>query len=340
MLDLVYPPVRRVLFSWDAEVAHERTLELIGAAPRLWAALAAPFARPAPSVARTIFGGLRVPSPIGLAAGLDKNGVGVPFWGSLGFGFAEIGTVTAHPQPGNDRPRLFRLPADRALVNRMGFNNRGSEDLAGRLRILRETGRWPTTPIGVNIGKSKVTPIEDAVEDYVTSARRLQGLCDWFTVNVSSPNTPGLRSLQDRDTLARLLPAVLDAAKGTPVLVKLAPDLEDDAIADAVALSREIGLAGVIATNTTLRRDGLSAPTAEAGGLSGRPLWPLARRKIQVCLDAAGGRIPIVGVGGIESADQVRELLDAGCCAVQLYTSFIYEGPGLPSRLNRALATP
>jgi dihydroorotate dehydrogenase len=339
MLDATYPLVRRVLFSWDAEVAHERTLQIIGSAPRLWASAARAVVPAAPpTLARTGFGGLRFASPIGLAAGLDKDGVGVPFWGSLGFGFIEVGTVTAHAQPGNDRPRLFRLPDDRALINRMGFNNHGSSELANRLRGLRDAGHWPATPVGVNIGKSKITAIEDAVDDYVTSTRRLAGLCDWFTVNVSSPNTPGLRSLQDRDTLARLLPAVIEAANGTPVLVKLAPDLEDDAIVDAVELGRQVGLAGIIATNTTLRRDGLTTATAEAGGMSGRPLWPIARRKIQVCLDAAGGKLPVVGVGGLETAEQVAELLDAGCCAVQLYTAFVYEGPGLPARLNRALA--
>jgi dihydroorotate dehydrogenase len=338
VLDATYPVVRRVLFSMDAEVAHERTLRLLGSAPRLFGALARlTQGSPPPSLAREAFG-LKLAGPVGLAAGLDKDGVAIPFWPSLGFGFVEVGTVTAHPQPGNDRPRLFRVVEDQALINRMGFNNHGSEALAARMRSLREAGRWPSVPVGANLGKSKVTPNEEAVSDYVTSVRRLQGLADYFTVNVSSPNTPGLRDLQDRSVLAALLPAVLEAARGTPVLLKLAPDLTDEALVDAVSLAREVGMAGIIATNTTITRDGLTKDPGHPGGMSGAPLWPLARRKIGVVLQAAGGRLPVVGVGGISTAAQAKELLDAGCVAVQIYSALIYEGPGLPSRINRALA--
>lgn len=339
LLDLAYgAAIRPALFAMDAEVAHERTIRALGAAPRLLGALAGALAGPPPPVlARDAFG-VRLAGPVGLAAGLDKDGVAIPFWPALGFGFVEVGTVTAHPQPGNDRPRLFRLADDAALINRMGFNNHGSEALATRMRALREAGRWPAVPVGANVGKSKVTPLESAVDDYVISIRRLQGLADYFTINVSSPNTPGLRSLQDRDTLSRLLPAALAAARGTPVLLKLAPDLEDDAIVDAVELGRAVGIQGIIATNTTIGRTGLSRDPGEAGGLSGAPLWPLARRKIGVALQAAGGRLPIVGVGGIHTAAQARELLAAGCAAVQVYTALIYEGPGLIRRLNAGLA--
>lgn len=338
MLDLAYPLVRRALFAMDAERAHERTIAALAAAPGLWGGLASLTMGPPPeSLAREVCG-LRWAGPVGLAAGLDKDGRAIEFWPSLGFGAVEVGTVTAQPQPGNPSPRLFRLVEDRALINRMGFNNRGSADLAVRLERLHSRGRWPDVPVGVNVGKSKVTPLEEAHDDYATSVRRLAGLADWFTVNVSSPNTPGLRELQGREHLARILGAVLAEAGDTPVLLKLAPDLEDDALADAVNLAVDSGAAGIVATNTTIGRDGLTRDPGEPGGLSGAPLWPLARRRIGVALEAAAGRLPVVGVGGISDASQVQELLDAGCAAVQLYTALIFEGPGLPSRLNRALA--
>ncbi|MCB9676539.1 MAG: quinone-dependent dihydroorotate dehydrogenase [Alphaproteobacteria bacterium] len=336
MIDLTWPVIRALLFQLDAERAHELTLHTLSAAPDLLAAMVRPFTQcPAQPIQ---IAGLTFRGPVGLAAGLDKNGLAIPFWPALGFGFVEVGTVTAHPQPGNDKPRLHRLVADRAIINRMGFNNEGSAALADRLRKLRESGRWPEVPVGANIGKSKITPLDEANADYVTSTERLRGLADWFTVNVSSPNTPGLRSLQGRDTLATLLPAVLGAAGDTPVFLKLAPDLEPEALEEAVDLAIEVGVHGLIATNTTIGRDGLSAPTDLEGGLSGRPLWPLARKRIETVVNRAGGRVPVIGVGGVERADQVRELLALGCRAVQLYTSFIFEGPGLPSRLHRELA--
>ena len=335
VIDPLWPLIRAVLFTLDAERAHDRTIRTLAIAPRAWGSLIKPLIGSVPPKPSSPFG-VRLVNPIGLAAGLDKNGVAAEFWPALGFGFVEVGTVTAHAQPGNPRPRLFRLPADRALINRMGFNNDGSEALADRLRALRQSGRWPSVPIGANLGKSKITPNDQAVDDYVISVSRLAGLADWFTINVSSPNTPGLRDLQDKDALARLLPAVLAAAKGTPVLLKLAPDLEDEAIAAAVTLARDVGLAGIVATNTTLSRDGLSADPKEAGGLSGAPLRALAKRKIGVVLAAAAG-LPVVGVGGVSDPQHAKDLLDLGCCAVQLYTGLIYEGPGLPARLVRGL---
>ncbi len=337
MLDLTYPLTRAFLFSMDPENAHHLAFRAISRAPRFLGALASvTMGAPDPSLSREV-AGLKLAGPVGLAAGLDKDGVAVPFWPALGFGFIEMGTVTAHPQPGNPRPRMFRLVDERALINRMGFNNRGSADLAQRLRALREAGHWPTVPVGVNIGKSKVTPLDEATADYVTSTKRLQDVADYFTVNVSSPNTPGLRSLQDRDTLAALLPEVMEAAKGIPVFLKLAPDLAAEGTADLVELACDLGVSGIVASNTTIRRDVLKNDPDETGGLSGRPLWPLARSSIQTALDAAGERIPVIGVGGIETPAQVDELLDAGCAAVQVYTAFIYEGPGLPSRLNRGI---
>jgi dihydroorotate dehydrogenase len=332
----MWPLVRAVLFALDAESAHVFTIRLLGLAPSFWArcarlAFGRPLAQPVDA------GGVRMRGPIGLAAGLDKDGVAVPFWPALGFGFVEVGTVTAHPQPGNPRPRMRRFPTERAIVNQLGFNNRGSEALARRLRKLRESGRWPEVPIGANVGKSAVTPIDEATSDYVLSVRRLAGVVDWITVNVSSPNTAGLRDLQDREALAQLLPAVVEAAGDTPVWLKLAPDLADEAIGGAVALARREGVRAIVATNTTASRAGVPDAEGVGGGMSGRPLYPLAKDRLRVVLGAAGRDLDVIGVGGIETADQVAELLAMGCRAVQLYSSLVFEGPGLPARLNRAL---
>jgi dihydroorotate dehydrogenase len=337
VLDLTWPIARPLLFSLSAERAHELTLRGLALAGGPIGAVAELTMGPPPRALARRVAGLELAGPIGLAAGLDKDGVAIPFWPSLGFGFIEVGTVTALPQPGNPSPRLFRLPADGALINRMGFNNHGSEALATRLRQLRERGRWPAVPVGANLGKSKATPLDEAAADYATSARRLAGLADWFTVNVSSPNTPGLRSLQDPEQLGRILDGVLAEVGAAPVFLKLAPDLEPDALADAVGLAIARGAAGIIATNTTVSRDGLTRDPGEAGGLSGRPLWPLARARILTALDAAAGRVPVIGCGGVHTVAQARELLDAGCAAVQLYTGLIFDGPGLPARLNRGL---
>jgi dihydroorotate dehydrogenase len=332
----MWPLVRAVLFLLDAEHAHELTIGALSVAPRAWGGLFGALVGAVPARPSRPFG-VELANPVGLAAGLDKDGRAALFWPALGFGFVEVGTVTAHPQPGNERPRLFRLPEDRALINRMGFNNQGSQALADRLRALKDAGRWPRVPLGCNLGKSKVTPNEDAPQDYVTSVTRLRGLADWFTINVSSPNTPGLRDLQDKDALGRLLPAVRAAAGDTPLLLKLAPDLEDEAIAAAVELAVEHGFSGIVATNTTITRPGLRRDPGQAGGLSGAPLRPLARAKIAAALTAANGRIPVVGAGGIAEPEHARDLLALGCCAVQLYTALIYEGPTLPARLVRAI---
>jgi len=338
MLDLTWPLARPLLFALDAERAHHLTLAALGSGGAALGGLARASMGAPPQALRRTVAGLPFAGPVGLAAGLDKDGVAIPFWPALGFGFIEVGTVTAHAQPGNPKPRLFRLPADGALINRMGFNNLGSQALADRLRALRERGRWPSVPVGANIGKSKATPLDEAAQDYATSTERLAGLCDWFTVNVSSPNTPGLRSLQDPESLRQILGAVLERSGDTPVFLKLAPDLEPQALAQAVDLAIRVGSRGIIATNTTVGREGLTQDPGEAGGLSGRPLWPLARARIQTALDAAAGRVPVIGCGGIHRAEQVQDLLGAGCAAIQIYSALIFEGPGLPSRLNRVLA--
>ena len=303
--------------------------------------------------------GLDFPGPLGLAAGFDKDGEGVIGLAALGFGFVEVGTVTARPQPGNPKPRMFRFPAERALVNRMGFNNHGAAALAFRLRALRARpghgghggigGHRGYRPIvGVNIGKTKVVPEEGAIADYVTSARLVADVADYVVVNVSSPNTPGLRDLQSVDKLRPLLAAVrsaLDQAsprRRVPLLVKIAPDLADadiDAVAD---LAVDLGLDGIIATNTTISRDGLrdSAAVADAGpgGLSGAPLKARALSVLRRLHARAGDRLVLIAAGGIETADDARDRLVAGATLLQAYTAFIYEGPCWPGRVQRGLA--
>jgi dihydroorotate dehydrogenase len=313
----------------DPEIAHERTigaLSRLGRVRPLVAGLRRLYGGAAP---RTVFG-VRFPGPVGLAAGMDKNGVAVRGWPAFGFGFVEVGTVTWHAQPGNPRPRLYRLPASEAVINRMGFNNAGASALAGRLRSL---GPAPV-PVGISVGRSKVA--EDAEADYVASVRALWPYADYFAVNVSSPNTPGLRGLQDRAALDSLLSAVVPAAEGRPVLVKIAPDLSLSAVESVLDVCHSRGVAGVIATNTTLSRAGLSGvdrSVSQPGGLSGRPLF--ARALEVVSFVGKQTDLPVVGVGGILSADDALRMFDAGASLVQVYTGFIYRGPGLVRRINR-----
>jgi dihydroorotate dehydrogenase len=330
--------VRPALFrlgGGDAEAAHEWTLRRLGALSRRRTALAALRARYAVAAPRTVFG-VDFPNPVGLAAGMDKDGVALPAWPALGFGFVEVGTVTANPQPGNPRPRLFRLPASEAVINRMGFNNAGAQALAHRLAAL---ARPLGVPLGISLGKSKVTPLDRAVEDYVASYRLLRDHGDYFAVNVSSPNTPGLRELQDRAHLDALLAALVG---DKPILVKIAPDLSEPAIAEVLDVCVSRGAAGVIATNTTIRRDGLAgadrARAAEAGGLSGRPLATRSREVVAFIRRATAGRLPVIGVGGITSGDEAARMFDAGASLVQLYTGFIYHGPALVRTAARTAA--
>jgi dihydroorotate dehydrogenase len=310
----------------DAEAAHEWTLSRLAALSRRRVALAALRRRYAVAAPRTVFG-VEFPNPVGLAAGMDKNGVALPAWPALGFGFVEVGTVTAHPQPGNPRPRLFRLADSEAIVNRMGFNNDGAAALADRLAALpRPLG----VPLGISLGKSKVTSLDRAVDDYLASYRALRAHADYVAINVSSPNTPGLRALQDRDHLDALLSALVGEK---PILVKIAPDLTDHAIGELLQVCAERGAAGIIATNTTLSRDGLAPADAsratEPGGLSGRPLTERARAVVEFAHRESGGALPIVGVGGIVDPDDAARMFDAGASLVQLYTGFIFRGPGL-----------
>ncbi len=289
--------------------------------------------------------GLNFPNPVGLAAGFDKDGVAAHVWSSFGFGFSELGTVTFHAQPGNPRPRLFRLLPDLAVLNRMGFNNCGAEVMAKRLADEVKTS-W-LTPIGINLGKSKVTPLEEAATDYLSSFRLLKEWGDYFVVNVSSPNTPGLRSLQDAAGLSLILDALQQENQGQkPILVKIAPDLTWEAIADILDLAKKYQLAGIIATNTTTRRDGLKTQiiTAtgqpveqEAGGISGAPLRDRSTEVIRFVWKQTQGQLPIIGIGGIFTAQDAWEKIIAGASLVQVYTGWIYEGPWMLRRLLTGL---
>jgi dihydroorotate dehydrogenase len=286
--------------------------------------------------------GLKFSGPFGLAAGFDKNGELIKPLADLGFSHIEVGTVTAIAQPGNEKPRLFRLVEDRALINRMGFNNEGASALAARLTKLRAANK--SLPIiGVNIGKSKVTPIEDAVTDYETSAKLLAPLADYIAVNVSSPNTPGLRSLQDVESLKPILEAVQNQAGSKPVLVKIAPDLADEDIVAIADLALSLGLAGVIATNTTISRDGLKTSSTKVsamgeGGLSGLPVRQRSLEVLNLLNRVIAGRIAIVSVGGVETTADVEERLKMGATLVQGYTGFIFQGPFWARKINRELA--
>lgn len=285
--------------------------------------------------------GLEFNGPFGMAAGFDKNAVAIKALGDLGFSHVEIGTVTAIAQPGNPKPRLFRLISDRALINRMGFNNQGAAAIADRLAKLRRS-KVKLPIIGVNIGKSKVVDVDAAADDYRISARLLAPFADYLAVNVSSPNTPGLRSLQSVEALEPILAAVISEAGGKPVLVKIAPDLNDADVLAVADLCLELGLAGIIATNTTLSRDGLHADAAKiaeigAGGLSGAPLTARAIEVLQILAKRLGGRVAIISVGGVETASDVKQRLAAGAALVQGYTGFIYRGPLWARQINREL---
>ncbi|MFC4637612.1 quinone-dependent dihydroorotate dehydrogenase [Deinococcus hohokamensis] len=335
--------IKPALFRLDAEDAHHLTVGALALASRVpgWPAAARRLAAPAdPRLTQTLWGHTYA-SPVGLAAGLDKNGVAVPAFSALGFGFVEVGTVTPQPQPGNDRPRLFRLPADEALINRMGFNNGGAAALRSRLAALGPR----TAPVWVNIGKNKLT--EDAAQDYVACVQTLYEVADAFVVNVSSPNTPGLRALQAAGDLEALLRAVLAEVEGQrlrtarrapPVLVKLAPDLHPADFEASVGAALEAGVQGLIVSNTTLSRDGLTHGHREqAGGLSGRPLTGRATTLVRDAFRLTRGAVPVVGVGGVFSAEDAYAKIRAGASLVEVYSGLIYEGPSLPGRIHRGL---
>ncbi len=334
---MIYDALRRLLFAAPPERIHTLVFGALRGATATGLTrrgLRRSLAPRDPILASTVFG-VRFPGPLGLAAGFDKDGLGLDTWGPLGFGYAEIGTVTAQPQPGNPEPRLFRLPADRGLLNRMGFNNRGAGELA--LRLARHD---PDVPIGVNIGKSKITPPERAAEDYAASARLLGPLACYLVVNVSSPNTPGLRDLQAVESLRPILSAVL-AETCAPVLVKIAPDLSDEDV-DAVAdLAVELGLAGIVATNTTVSRAGLRTPHVEdlgPGGISGPPVAHRALAVLRRLYLRVGDRLVLIGVGGIETADDAWERITAGASLLQGYTGFVYGGGLWAKHIHDGLA--
>lgn len=333
--------VRPVLFRLDPERAHTfgmSGVSLLAHAPPLGRLVEWRLRVDDPRLAQEIFG-LTFANPVGLAAGLDKQAHAVPAWGHLGFGFAEVGTVTAQPQAGNPRPRIFRLPEDLAIINRLGFNSDGADAVARRLRDWQETGRAHRIPLGVNIGKSKEA--EDAAADYVATFTRVAQYADYVAVNVSSPNTPGLRDLQERHALETLVTR-LAAANRTqdlrrPILVKIAPDLDQGALEAIVGIARDHGVDGLIVTNTTIGRDGVTSPLhTETGGLSGAPLRPLADDVLRRVHALAAG-MPIVGVGGIFTGADAWAKILAGASLVQVYTGFVYEGPGLARRINEDL---
>ncbi len=320
--------VRPLLFSFDAETAHHLTIGLLRRVSRSDLALDALKSFQLPSKPKTLFG-LKFPNPIGLAAGLDKNGVALRAWAALGFGFIEIGTVTAKAQPGNPKPRIFRLPEQQALINRLGFNNDGAAVIARRLRTLRESGRWPAVPVGINIGKSRVMPLEQAADDYLYSFRLLREFADYITLNISSPNTPGLRELQEPQKLAHLLHAIASEA-GTdpkPIMVKISPDLSPAELKEILAVCEENRVAGIIATNTTLDHSSISPDVHQQGGLSGVPLREKATALVREI--AAQSTIPVIASGGICDAESAREKFEAGAQLVQLYTGLVYRGPRL-----------
>lgn len=343
---MLYKIAKPVLFQMSPETAHHLTINGLARASKIPGSLA---------LMRGMFGvasrkelavrlwGIDFPNPVGLAAGLDKDAEAVSGFSALGFGFIEVGTVTPKPQPGNELPRLFRLPPDLALVNRMGFNNKGADRMAENL--VRLSSR--PIPVAVNIGKNKVTPNETAEEDYRECIRKLYPAADFFVVNISSPNTPDLRNLQHGDDLRRLLAAVTEELRneqlkagdgGRPVLVKLAPDLSDGELESMIRTILDSGVSGVIATNTTISREGLTHGNgSETGGLSGLPLTDRSTEVIRRIYSLTDGRLPIVGVGGIFTPEHAYEKIRAGASLVEIYTALIYKGPGVNRELNQGL---
>ena len=359
----LYPPFRSLLFKLEPEVAHELTLQLIrvaGILPPVRWVLSSLFAAPQKPVEAF---GLRFKNPVGLAAGYDKDGIAISGLATLGFGHIEIGTVTPRPQPGNPKPRVFRLLEDEAVINRMGFPSRGTEyvqiqlnpGLAGGIwervtgipgRNNRKKSKRRAAILGVNLGKNKDTPNEEAVYDYLALLQNYAPLADYLAINISSPNTPGLRSLQGREALEALLTQLhaqrkleqTRLEKRLPLLVKLAPDLSTKELEEAVGVIIDTGMDGIIATNTTLAREGLrSAQRSETGGLSGRPLIQLSDDALSRVVKIADGRIPVVGVGGIMCPQDAQRKLDLGASLVQVYTGMIYAGPGLVQEIVKKI---
>ncbi|HEX3798718.1 MAG TPA: quinone-dependent dihydroorotate dehydrogenase [Verrucomicrobiae bacterium] len=345
--------LRPLLFFQDSEKIHNRTLGALAWASRhevVCNSLAKVFGGEELPV--TAFG-LNFPNPVGLAAGMDKQAAAVPVWESFGFGFSELGGVTWHAQPGNPAPRMFRAVADEALINRMGFNNPGAAAMAERLERWHRAGRWPKHPVGINLGKSKVTPLGEAAKDYSESLKLLWPHADFFVVNVSSPNTPGLRQLQDRVALDEIFAALQETNDSLartsvgnispkPILVKVAPDLSFEALDEILELTGPRRIAGIVATNTTIARpasqhEALKKIYAQEGGLSGRPLAARSTEVVRHIYRQTGGKLPIIGVGGIFNASDAWEKITAGAALVQVYTGLVYEGPGIAKRIVTGL---
>ena len=322
---------RPLFFQLDAEQAHEwvlKGLTLATHAPQLLKSTTDLFAGKVAASPRCV-ASINFPHPVGLAAGMDKNGVALLAWEALGFGFVEIGTITAHAQPGNPKPRLFRFPEEEALINRLGFNNEGAAAVARRLISFKESGRWPRIPVGINIGKSKITPAGEAAGDYLASFQQLHGLGDYYVLNVSSPNTPGLRDLQAKEALSTIVKTLRDW-EGTPkcpLFVKVAPDLAEADLCSIVALAEEEKLSGIIATNTTLDHTSIASSRDQVGGLSGAPLRARSLHALQIIRQQTD--LPVIACGGIHDAGTAQERLAAGANLLQIYTSFIYQGPAV-----------
>ncbi|WP_353139455.1 quinone-dependent dihydroorotate dehydrogenase [Pseudopedobacter sp.] len=338
----MYQFLKPIFFQFDPEKIHHFVTGTLQTAQKIWGLpklIKGSFKYEHPSLEREVFG-LKFKNPVGLAAGFDKNGEYIEELANFGFGFIEVGTVTPLPQPGNDKPRMFRLPADEALINRMGFNNKGVDVLARKLEYVKRDGLI----IGGNIGKNKNTPNEDAVSDYIKCFDRLFNVVDYFVVNVSSPNTPNLRALQEKEPLKNILNTLQERNNkngiSKPILLKIAPDLTDSQLDDIVEIVQETRIAGVIATNTTISRDNLNSPEylkKEMGGLSGKPVKDRSTEVIRYLSNKSNKAFPIIGVGGIHSAKDAKEKLDAGAALVQIYTGFIYEGPALIKRIKKSL---
>jgi dihydroorotate dehydrogenase len=357
--------LRPVLFAQDAETIHNRTIDgLAWAARRDWirGALESWFGAPKVPVHAW---GFKFPNPVGLAAGMDKTAEALPAWAALGFGFTELGAVTWHPQPGNPLPRVFRAIPQEAIVNRMGFNNPGAEVVAQTLARCKQLGHWPAHPVGMNLGKSKITPLDQAAEDYAKSLRALISYLDFFVINVSSPNTPNLRQLQNKSALDEILRAVLAVRAqlsstqgiGTettsssepktgpaikPILVKVAPDLSFEALDEILELALTRKLDGIVATNTTISRPQTSEPAlqrvySEAGGLSGSPLKARSTEVIRHIYKRTEGKLAIIGVGGVFNATDAWEKIIAGASLIQVYTGLVYEGPGIARDISMGL---
>lgn len=353
-MDIYKAGIRPLLFSGlnaDPETLHQLILRLLSGLDRsssrwklLVRALESSYGFPDTRLERTLWG-VKFPNPVGLAAGFDKDGVAAGVWGSLGFGFAELGTCTLKAQPGNPRPRLFRLPADRAALNRMGFNNQGSAAMAANLAA--RTGKSRPIPLGINLGKSKVTPLAEAPADYLGSFQVLKNWGDYFVINVSSPNTPGLRSLQSTEQLSPILDALQQENQGQkPLLIKIAPDLHWEEITDILNLAKTYQLSGIIATNTTIQRDRLKTQflkatgnpiTEESGGISGEPVRQRSTEVIRFIYQQTDGKLPIIGVGGIFTAEDAWEKITAGASLIQVYTGWVYEGPWMVRRILEGL---